>query len=272
MHHSFPFTVGQVLWALTFAGQLVLLVVLMGRDLVKRYPWFTASIVVFALRLLVEVLLTGRMAPMPLRAVFIVLADLMALVGLLVVFEIARRAFAGARTQTWTPWALGLIAAAIGVLIVWGPWPEWKQVTWDTPLAKLGLMQLAAQKADLLMDLLTVELGVMVVLFGRCFQAGWRTHTQRIAIGLSTVAITWLTVQGVWQIIAKTVHPHSQEEYERLIALGGRLVNANKMVYIAVLVWWIACLWFDEPGAAAVAATPQPIESLPAPDAVQPAE
>jgi hypothetical protein len=272
MHLSFPFTVGQVLWALTFAGQLVLLVVLMGRDLVKRYPWFTASIVVFALRLLVEVLLTGRMAPMPLRAIFIVLADLMALIGLLVVVEFARRAFAGARTQAWLPWTVGLVAAAIGVLAVWGPWPEWKQVTWDTPLAKFGLMQLAAQKADLLMDLLTVELGLMVVLFGRCFQAGWRSHTQRIVIGLSTVALTWLTVQGVWQMIAKTVHPHSQEEYERLIGLGGKLVNANKAVYIAVLVWWIVCLWFDEPGAAANAAAPQAAESLAAPEVPQSAK
>jgi hypothetical protein len=44
------------------------------------------------------------------------------------------------------------------------------------------------------------------------------------------------------------VHPHTQQEYERVIGLGSKLVNGNKVVYLAVLVWWIVCLWFDEPG------------------------
>ena len=267
MHFSFPFSVGQVLWALTFAGQLVLLVVLLGRDRIQRYPWFTASIAVFALRLLVEVLLTGRMAPVPLRAVFIVLADLMALIGLLVIAEIARRAFNGARLQAWLPWTAALVVVAVGVMVVWGPWPEWKQVVWNTPMAKMGLMQLAAQKADLLVDLLTVELGAMVVLFGRHFKAGWQSHTQRIAIGLSTVAIAWLAVQGVWQVIAKSVHPHTQEEYERIIGLGGKLVNANKVVYIVALVWWIVTLWCDEPGAATMVAAHPVAEYILTPEA-----
>jgi hypothetical protein len=35
-------------------------------------------------------------------------------------------------------------------------------------------MQLGAQKLDMLVDLLTVELGLLVVLLGRRFGAGWR--------------------------------------------------------------------------------------------------
>jgi hypothetical protein len=80
-------------------------------------------------------------------------------------------------------------------------------------MAVLRLMQLAAQKGDTLVDVLTVELGLLVVLFGRRFKAGWHSHAQRIVIGLSTVAISWLSVEGVWQIIAATAHPHSREEY-----------------------------------------------------------
>jgi hypothetical protein len=30
--------------------------------------------------------------------------------------------------------------------------------------------------------------------------------------------------------------------------LIARLLNANKFVYLAALVWWIAWLWRDEPG------------------------
>jgi len=249
MHLSFPFTVSQVLWTLTFAAQLVLLVVLLGRDRIQRFPWFTASIVLFALRLLAEVLLSGRMAPTVLRVVFLSMADVAAVVGLLVVVEMARRAFGAASRQAWIIGVLALVAVGAGVLYAWGPWPGWKALTADPELTTLRLMQLGAQKADLLMDVLTVELGLLVVLFGRLFKAGWQSHVQRIVIGLSTVALSWLAVQGVWQVIAATVHPHTPEEYERLIGLGGKMVSANKAVYIAALVWWIVCLWRDEPGA-----------------------
>ena len=43
MHFNFHFTTVQVLWTLTFASLLVLLVVLLGRDRMRRFPWFTAE-------------------------------------------------------------------------------------------------------------------------------------------------------------------------------------------------------------------------------------
>ena len=45
MHFDYHFTAVSVMWTLTFASLLVLLVVLMGRDRIGRFPWFTASIV-----------------------------------------------------------------------------------------------------------------------------------------------------------------------------------------------------------------------------------
>ena len=261
MHFNFPFSASQVLWTLTFASQLVLLVVLLGRDRMGRYPWFSASIALFALRLLVEVLLSGRVAIPDLRIIFITMADLAAIVGLSVVVEVARRAFGGARRMTWIVGSLAVLAVAGAVLSVWGPWPARKEFVLDSPLAVLRLAQVLAQKGDLLYDLLTVQLGLLVVLFGRRFKAGWHSHTQRIVIGLSTVAASWLIVEGVWQIIAMTVHPKTQTDYERIIGLGSKLVNANKVVYIVASVWWIACLWVDEPGTkvASTDAGPMPI-------------
>jgi hypothetical protein len=116
-------------------------------------------------------------------------------------------------------------------------------------------MQLAALKCSMLVNLLTVELGLLVVLFGRRFKAGWRSHTQMISIGLSTGAIAWMTMQAVVQTIVRTAHPQGQVEYERVLDLIGKLLNANKAVYVAVLVWWIVWLWLDEPGTAAAKAT-----------------
>ncbi|HEY1160175.1 MAG TPA: hypothetical protein VGE83_06065 [Terracidiphilus sp.] len=256
MHFNFDFTAVQVIWTLTFAAQLILLVVLLGRDRTRRFPWFTASIVLVALRLLASRLLFGRLPPLTLNAIFITMADLAVIVGLLVLLEIARRAFSGVQRRTWIAGTLVLLALGVGILAFWGPWPAWKTLTADSALATLRLMQLGALKGDLLVNLLTVELGLLVVFFGRRYNAGWRSHTQQIIIGLSTASIAQLAAQGIWQIIVRTAAPHTQAEYERILGLRDKLFNASGAIYVAVLVWWIICLWIDEPGAAAIAEAP----------------
>ncbi len=251
MHLNFGFTTVQILWTLTFAALLVLLVVLLGRDRTRRFPWFTASIALVAVRLLASRMLFGRLAPVPLSAIFITMADVAVIVGLLVLVEIARRVFAGAARRGWIAGTLVLLAAGAGVLATWGQWPAWKTLTADSGLSALRLMQLAAQKGDLLLNVLTVGLGLLVVIFGCRFKAGWRSHVQQIAIGLSTAALAQLAVQGVWQLIALKAMPHNEAEYERILGLRDKLFNANSAVFVAVLVWWIVCLWLDEPGTAA---------------------
>jgi hypothetical protein len=250
MHLNFHFTVVQILWTLTFAAQLVLLVVLLGRDRIKRFPWFTAAIVLMALRLLAIKLLGDRLPTYTLSYIFITMAAVDALVGLLVVVELARRAFAPVRRGIWIAYALAALVLGIAILSVWVPWPAWKTLTVDSTVAILRLMQMAAQRLDMLVDLLTVELGLLVILLGRRTGAGWGTHAQRLVIGLSTASLGQLAVEAIWQFIAKTAVPHSQAEYQHILGLRDKLFNANGVVYIAVLVWWIACLWADEPGAA----------------------
>ena len=251
MHPNFHFNAVQILWTLTFAAELVLLVVLLGRDRTKRFPWFTLGILLMALRLLASRLLSGRMPTMSLGAIFIVMADISSIVGFLVVVEMARRAFAPVRRSIWFAGALAVLVVGVGILAAWGPWPAWKTLTANSTIADLRLMQLGAQKLDMLIDLLTVELGLLVVLLGRRFGAGWRTHTQRIVIGLSTASAAQLAVQAIWQLIARTANPHSQAEYDRIVGLRDKLFNANGALYVAVLIWWIAWLWIDEPGAVA---------------------
>jgi hypothetical protein len=247
---NFNFSAIQVIWTVTFAAYLVLLVVLLGRDRARRYPWFTASIVLLTLEMLGKRMLLGRLPQLTVAEIFLTIADLGVLLGLLVVAELARSAFAGMRRLNWIVGAVAMLAVGAGVLAVWGPWPAWKTLTANSPLAVLGLMQLAAQKGELLVSVLTVEIGLLIVLFGRRFKAGWRSHTQQIAIGLSTAAIAELAKQGIYQafVIASRAHPLNQADYERVIALVSRIFNAKDVVYFAVLLWWIVCLWIDEPG------------------------
>lgn len=244
------------MWTLTFAAHLVLLVVLLGRDRISRFPWFTASIVLVALRLLSSRLLFGKLPQLTMSIVFIVMADVGAILGIMVLLELARRAFTGVRRTTWVGWALTLFVIGGLVLKFWGRWPAWKTLISKSATSTLQLMQLLAQKGSLLIDVLTILLGILIVLFGRHYRAGWRSHTQKIVIGLSTASMAQLAMQGIWEIIARSATAHTMDEYNHILDLRSRLLNANSAVYLAVLVWWIVWLWIDEPGQAALAATP----------------
>jgi hypothetical protein len=249
MHFHFDFSANQILWTLTFAGLLVLLVVLLGRNRARRFPWFTIAMVMMALRMVTSRLLFGRMAPLVSSEIFLVLSDLSSIIALLVVVEVARRAFAGLRRSAWITATLIMLALAGMVVAEWGPWPSVKTLFAASTLAALRFMQLFTQKTDLLADLLIVELGVLVVLFGRRYTGGWRSHPQQIVIGLSTGSISQLAVRVMWQEVAVHTTIHSQAEYQRVMALQEKIYHANNVIYLAALVWWIVWLWFDEPGA-----------------------
>jgi len=261
MHFHFPFTALSVLWTLTFAALLVVLVVLLGRDRARRFPWFTTSIVIVALRLLVNRLLHDRLPPLTLAGVAVSLADVAAVVGLLVLVEMARRAFKNAGGRAWIAWGLALFAIGGVVLWKWGPWPHWKAITFDTTIARLQFMQLMAVKTGLLVHVLTILLGILVVAFGARYGAGWRTHVQRIMIGLSTASLSQLSAQGAFEMIVHHTTVDSRAKYEHLMNMQERLLNGNSAIYVLVLIWWIICLWIDEPGSSDPALVAVPVGS-----------
>lgn len=254
MHPHFPFSAIQVLWTLTFAALLVLLVVLMGRDRIKRFPWFTTSIVLITLRLLTSKLLFGRLPQITVGTIFIAMADIGAIIGLLVVVEIARRAFGRVQRGAWVTGALIVMAIGAVVLKFWGTWPAWKTLT-SASMPTLNVLQLLAQKGSLLVDVETILVGLLVIALGHRTGAGFRTHTQQIAIGLSTASISQLGIQVIWERIAKHTVAHTMAEYQHVLALRDRLFNINSTVYVLVLVWWIICLWRDEAGRLGTAVT-----------------
>jgi hypothetical protein len=260
MHPFSGITAVEVLWTLSFAALLVLLVVLLGRERYRRFKLFTIGIVLLAFRLLVSKLLFGKMPPIKFYEIFIPLTLLATLVNFGVVVEMARRAFVGLSRRAWLVGTVVLLAVGAGVLVEWGPWPAWKTISAATTLALLGLMQMASQKIELLNNVLTVELGILVLLFGRRFTAGWRSHTQAIVIGLSTSSLAQLLRDGIWELIAKKAVAHTQAEYNHFIAIRENLAKANEVVFLLVIVWWIATLWIDEPGTPAATAAALPTE------------
>jgi hypothetical protein len=261
----FQLSTDQVLWTLTFAALLVLLVVLLGRDRARRFPLFMAGIAVMTLRLLVTRILFNRIKPVVFSGILLTLADLGALAALLIIVEMARTAFAKASRSA----AIGVTFAALAVsgtaLAVWGPWPSWATLKVSSTLATMRRMQLAAEKGDLLAGMLAIELALLVVFFGRRFHAGWRSHVQRVVLGLAVAAAAQLTVRGVWQSITLKAVIHSRTQYDHLMTLRDRMYSANDTVYLGVLIWWIVCLWFDEPASRSDVATPASHASSPQP-------
>jgi len=255
MHFQFSFTAVQILWTLTLAALLVLLTVLVGRDRAHRFPFFTASIALVTIRQVADRLLYGHIAQIPMSVVFFTLADLAVLLELLVLVEVARRAFKGATRSAAAVTAVALLAVAAGVIAAWGPWPAWKTVTVSTVLARVRLMQLISHQGDTFCAVLAIELGILVVFLGRRFGAGWRSHVQSIAIGLSAAAIGVLATRALLQAIFSHVTFQSQQQVNRLMNLQSHISDANGAIYFGVLVWWIAGLWMDEPSQHAGAAT-----------------
>jgi hypothetical protein len=247
----FHFSTSEVLWTLTFAALLVLQVVLLGRDRARRFPLFTASIVLTALHLLSSRLLFGKMAPLTTNEIFLTLDTIGVILSLLVIVELARKALTGASRTAWIVASLFFVAIAATVLAFWGPWPAKQTIFANSTLAHLRLMQLIAEKGDLFNDLLAVELCVLLAFVGRRFHAGWRTHVQQIVLGLSTAALAQLVVGGIWQRIVNGPPPQTKEQYLRIMGLQDKLLHANSVVFLVVLVWWIVCLWIDEPGSQA---------------------
>ncbi|MGA8041752.1 MAG: hypothetical protein WCA37_03020 [Terracidiphilus sp.] len=259
MHFNFHFTTVQTLWTLTLAAHLVLLVVLLGRDRTRRFRWFSLGIALVTLRLLASRLLFGRMPQVTLGELFMGLALISVIVGLLVIVELARMVFGKLSLRAW---GLGSIAALAGsglVLAAWGPWPALASVVPNSIFNAVNLLQLVAQKGAMLVDLLSIALGLLMVLFGFRLGTGWRRHPQRVVIGLSTASLGQLAMQGIWLAITKSATPHTMADYEHIMGLREQLLNANSALYVVVLVWWIYCLWIDEPGAAAAVAV-QPAE------------
>lgn len=248
MHFHFDFSFNQILWTLTFAAELVLLIVLLGRDRVRRFPWFMTSITLMALLMLVSRLLFGRMAPLYTSAIFLALSSITAIVGLVVLVEVARRAFHGASRRAGLIGSAVILVVAAAALIFWGPWPHLSSLADSTLIGILRTLQMFSDKGALLGALLGIELGIAICLFGRRYQGGWRSHPQQIAIGLGVAGLSQVAVRAIWQIIATRTIVHSRAEYEHVMDLRDRIYHTNNLVFLCALLWWIVWLWIDEPG------------------------
>ena len=249
----------QMLWALVLAAHLVLLIVLLGRDRTNRFPWFTAAIALSAVRLIAEHLLHGKLTTVAFYWQTYVGMALDAILGILVLIELTRQVFSSGKAglvlkrRGWIGWSLVTVIVAGVVLWLWGrPWPSMASLRAQPAEFPLLLTIIFALKAMIFTALFTVEVGLLLRIFGRRFGFGWKSHEQQIALGLSTNALAIVAVQAIEDLIRHNIHFNTFAERNQLAEHFGRvfsnLENARVSLWFLVLVWWIVWLWRDEPG------------------------
>jgi hypothetical protein len=261
MHWNFE----QILWAMLLAAHLVLLIVLLGRDRASRWPWFTASISLSAVRVLADHLLHGKLTAVAFYWQSYSLAVVGSILQALVLVELTRRVFSSGRggvilkAKGWLGGVMLSVAVAVAVVWVWGPWPSWQALNAQPALLPLRLVWLSALKLDLLVAVLSVVVMLLVNLFGGQFDFGWKTHARQIALGLSTIAISQYTVEGISQaIIRQSAHLTSRDQVDRVVHLLTNLDQGRTAIWLLALVWWMVWLWRDEPSTGNPVLLPEP--------------
>jgi hypothetical protein len=265
----------QILWAVLLASHLVLLVVLLGRDRASRFPWFTAAIILSTLRLLADHLLNSKLTTLASYWQNFTGLALDWILGIAVLVELSRHVFSSGKaglilkSRGWTGWSLITSVLALSAVWYWGPWPTWQGLTAERPQLPLLLVVLVATKGQLLVSILTVEVALLLRIFGKRFGSGWQSHVQQIALGLSTNALAFLTQQGITEYIKRTVNLNDPEKYKWAVKVVTDADNARRAVNLLVLLWWIFWLWRDQSDDRASAAAAPEAPVLPGPPVLE---
>jgi hypothetical protein len=258
----------QILWALVLAAHLVLLIVLLGRDRTSRFPWFSAAIALSTVHLIADHLLNGKLTSLAFYWQTYAVVLVGAVLGILVLIELTRHVFSNCKAglivnaKGWLGWTMVTVGIALGAIWLWGPWPTWKALSAEPKQLPLLLVVLTAMKGQLFLAILTVEVALLMRIFGKRFGSGWKSHDQQIALGLSTYSLGFLAVQATTDIIKHTVHLTNREQYEHIVRLFTNLDNGRFALWLLVLIWWMVWLWRDEPASSVATSDPAVLAGL----------
>ncbi len=238
-----------VLFTLLLAGQMVLLVVLYGRDRMKLYPWFSASIILTALKELVDKLLFERISQIPFEFIKNALGVLTVFIGLGVLVELARKFFPGV-TFMRRLIASGLITLITATVVYfWGPWTANGDLGFKSQIGVVNLLLVSASHGEqILLPCATVLLGVLVLFVLRHNRGFWQSHTVKIFAGLTTCSLMFLVMRATAQTIAITANAHgmTMKEFTQIQGMMDQLRTLPLITLIIVQIWWIYSLWNEE--------------------------
>jgi hypothetical protein len=216
--------IDNLLWASAFAGELLLLVILIFRRHYSSFPFFTSLTAFNVAREIALFVIRERFSH---HAYFVtywalVIPDYLLQVGIL--YEIARNALfpTHRRTPTRAFWILGILVLLSVLITAW---------TAGTAKAAAPLwIDKIIDVTNLAFSLLRCLLFASISVFSQVLGISWRNYVQRIATGLAIYSLIDFVVD--YELM---MHENSTLDYYRIAA------------YLISLAFWICTLYLPEP-------------------------
>ena len=211
----------QLIWAAGLLGHLLLLIVLIMRRRIARFPWFTLLIVFYLIRsvgLAASVRFSGH--PAHLFATMIVdLTDILLQCAVLAeLIWIALRPLTGFRRFT-----LPLLLVASGALIVLRVAPSGH-----------SSFRVVLVVIHFLLSVLMVEWAIMLLFLLRPLRLTWRSNVAALSFGFGIYSAALLAGGGYFT----TGREMSDYVFFSFFRIS---------VYLLILLWWSISLWLAEP-------------------------
>ena len=217
-------------WAAALIGHLILVTVLVVRDRVRTFPFFTAYIVEQISSAILQYFVFYHLSFHTFQYSFWSWGILDEILQLLVLYEIAVHIFCP--TGTWASdvrkTLMGLVAASavVAILLAWLAHPE----------APNGIQRFIL-RSNFFSAMLMSELFVGTVMLSVTVGLPWKTHVARIAQGLGTYSIVRVAIAIAVNFVG--LHPHGYFYKD--------MSHLEYFTYLACEGYWIVTLWAEAP-------------------------
>lgn len=223
----------QILWAVSFVGNVLLLAVLWARRRAAAFPMFTVLIAFYVARTIALYLIL-QLVHRSTQQVYVYSYWSMAVVDeilqVTVFYELAKDVFCPTgvwasdiqRTFRWMVVAAGVVAAALTLLAV---------------PATAKPIQLAILRSNFFTSALMGELFVGMMALSATAGLPWKTHVAKIAQGFGVFAVICIAIDTVNSYVG--------------LAEGSRVYDAlslfRRSIYAGCVGYWIVTLWQEAP-------------------------
>lgn len=217
-------------WATSFLGQILTLLVLLVRGRARAFPIFTAYMVEEIVTAVVTYIVFIHYPLSTYQHVYWSLGIVDELLQLCVVYEIAVHVFCptGVWARDIRRTFVGLVCGSVAVALL---------LTWLAHPAAPRPIQTFILRSNFFSAALMSELFVSMVVLSATVGLPWKTHAARIAQGLGTYSIVCLGLDIVANVVGLAQGGHTYTE----------LSHVRSVTWIACEAYWVVMLWVAAP-------------------------
>jgi len=218
---------GQALWAASFIGNAVLLLVLIVKGRWKPFPVFTALIGFNILRDVLLFLIYRHGSESLYANVYWSAAVLDLALQVLLVFEMARIVLKPTGTWVRDAWRSFLLFGAIGAIVA-------AALAFAVSPVAPTTFSMWLTKGRLFASLLICELFASMMFASSRLGLVWRNHVMGLGQGLTIWALAVLAADGAHSYYGATWHEDA-------------LAHARVITYLVATGYWTITFWLSEP-------------------------